>query len=555
MKRHVWSIVILLGLSFWTVKPLFQSGYFTMHDDTQVSRVIVMGNALRNGQFPVRWVSDLGYGYGLPLYNFYGPLPYYLGGGLYAAGVDAVTATKVMMGIGMILAALLMYALVVHIFGRLSGILSGILYAYAPYHAVQLYVRGAVGELWAYALLPLLLYGLYLGRGPGRRNDGAWIGGLAMAGIILSHTIMGYVTVAFYGIGLMIYAISLMFKKQFHVLHLTSYILSLVIGLSLSAFFWLPALIEMGYTNVSGQIGGSADFRDHFVCISQLWNSLWGFGGSAAGCIDGMSFKIGKIHVMLGLLGFGLSVIRLRRSFWKHPIGTISIVGMLMLIMLTSFSRWIWEVLPGLAYVQYPWRLLSGVALACAFLGSSVLYWISWRWVRLLLFFMFLAAVFMTNTKLFFPQFIYDKPARQFENKEDLGFRVSKLSDEYMPPSFTVPSAVTDIAHKIVTSDKNGGLAVDQEIDTETYAKLHIESSIPREIIINRAYFPGWQYWVNGVAQPLRISGGTPKVVLPAGRSVVELRFGSTMVRHLGNIISILAVLFFIRIYGKKSVA
>ena len=157
MKR-VLLVLIILFLSYVTVKPLFVSGFFPMHDDTQVGRVVAMGKALRTGQFPVRWVADLGYGYGYPIFNFYGPLPYYFGGSLYALGFQGLFATKVMMVAGIVLAGVTMFVLSSSVFGLYGGLLSGMLYVYAPYHAVQLYVRGSVGELWAYGFLPLVLY-------------------------------------------------------------------------------------------------------------------------------------------------------------------------------------------------------------------------------------------------------------------------------------------------------------------------------------------------------------------------------------------------------------
>ncbi|KKR71564.1 MAG: hypothetical protein UU15_C0048G0007, partial [Candidatus Levybacteria bacterium GW2011_GWC2_40_7] len=120
MKKVIGLIFVII-LSFWSVKSLIERGYFPMHDDTQVARVVVMGKALRNGQFPVRWVSDLGYGYGYPLYNFYGPLPYYFGGSLYALGVDSVMATKWMFGIGTVLAAVTMYFLLYPMLGLLAA--------------------------------------------------------------------------------------------------------------------------------------------------------------------------------------------------------------------------------------------------------------------------------------------------------------------------------------------------------------------------------------------------------------------------------------------------
>jgi len=546
MKKHYWSLLLLVVFTYWTVKPLFAPGYFSMHDDTQVARVIVMGRALRNGQFPVRWVSDLGYGYGYPLYNFYGPLPYYVGGGLYAAGVDAVVATKIMMGAGMVLSVFFMYALVQFLFGRMPGILAGVLYAYAPYHAVELYVRGAVGELWAYALLPLLFFGLFLGANAARKRDAAWIGGVALAGIILSHTITGYVTVAFYGIGLVLYTAYLLINKRFHSSLITYYASLLLIGLGLSAFFWLPAIVEMGYTNVTGQIGVTANFRDHFVCIPQLWNSLWGYGGSVPGCIDGMSFKIGKLHIMLAILGavFGFYSVRL-----------FVIIGIASVFMALGISRGMWDSIPGFAYVQYPWRLLTGVALSASVLGGSVLFWIRQRWAKIGTFAILLIAILGLNAKLFAPQMMYDKPADFFESSEELLWRVSKVSDEYLPPYFSKPMNFGGVAREILASNRDRGLAVETEINTETYAKLHIQAQASMDVILNRAYFPGWQYWVNGVRQQDQIDHGLPQVSIPAGKSVVEIRFGNTPVRFLGNILSMLIIVWFLKTYGKKSIA
>lgn len=546
MKKHYWSLLLLIIFTYWTVKPLFVPGYFPMHDDTQVARVIVMGRALRNGQFPVRWVSDLGYGYGYPLYNFYGPLPYYVGGVLYAAGVDAVAATKMMMGTGMILSAVFMYALVQFLFGRMPGILAGVLYAYAPYHAVELYVRGAVGELWAYAFLPLLFLGLFLASTSTRRKDGAWVGGLGLAGIILSHTITGYVVVAFYGIGLVMYAAYLFFNKRFHPSFIIHHSSILLIGLALSAFFWLPAIAEMGYTNVVGQIGVTANFRDHFVCIPQLWNSFWGFGGSVPGCIDGMSFKIGKLHIMLAILGAGLGL---------YSVRLFIIIGIVSVFLVLGISRGIWDFLPGFSYVQYPWRLLAGVALSASVLGGSVLFWIRQRWVKIGTFAILLIAILGLNAKLFMPQMTYDKPADFFESSEELLWRVSKVSDEYLPLSFQKPDSFQKVSREILASDRNRGLAVETEIDTETYAKLHISAQTPMDVVLNRVYFPGWQYWVNGVRQHVRLENGLPVTALPVGGSVVEIRFSDTLVRTIGNILSILTVLWFLKVYGKKSIA
>jgi len=71
---------LLIAVSLPAIYQIITPGYFPIHDDTQVVRVQQMYQALSAGQFPVRWVPDLGYGYGYPIFNFYNPLPYYIGG-------------------------------------------------------------------------------------------------------------------------------------------------------------------------------------------------------------------------------------------------------------------------------------------------------------------------------------------------------------------------------------------------------------------------------------------------------------------------------------------
>ena len=155
MKKIIVLLAVIL-LSTFGILSLLGPSYFPMHDDTQVGRVVSMARSLSDGQFPVRWVSDLGYGYGYPIFNFYGPLPYYIGGALTNLGIPAMFATKIMMGLGMILAPLLAFLVLEQFLGVMAAAVSAILFMYAPYHAVQLYVRGAVGELYATAFLPLL---------------------------------------------------------------------------------------------------------------------------------------------------------------------------------------------------------------------------------------------------------------------------------------------------------------------------------------------------------------------------------------------------------------
>ncbi|MBI4991572.1 hypothetical protein HZB96_05795, partial [Candidatus Gottesmanbacteria bacterium] len=298
------GLLLVIVLSFGTIRPLFSPGFFPMHDDTQPARIDQMAKSLISGQFPVRIVGELGYGFGYPLFNFYAPLPYYIGAFFNITGFDALAAAKIMFMIGIVLAGLSMFFLVKEIAGSQAALTSSILYMYAPYHAVDIYVRGAAGEFYALGFLPLILLGIIkitkpfyssspstfardklesrsLSRAKSRDlssrqartiKQGTIIGSLGFAGVLLSHNILGIITGYFLALFLIVYLCYLLLKKQR--LSVVCYLLSVVfLGIGLSAFFTLPAVVEKKYTKVEELTGGGSDFSSHFVYLDQLWNS------------------------------------------------------------------------------------------------------------------------------------------------------------------------------------------------------------------------------------------------------------------------------------------
>ena len=538
--------------------PLSGKGYFPMHDDTQVARVIVMGKALRQGQFPVRWVSDLGYGYGYPIFNFYGPLPYYVGGGLYALGVDSVIATKVMFGFGAMLAAIFSFLLFESAYGFLGGLVGSVVFAYAPYHAVEIYVRGAVGEYWAIAFVPLILWGMLLICQKKKHIPGIVIGSLGLAGVIVSHTILGFLTVVFVCAGVALYIAVHVSRKTPRVQLMRSLLAVLIVGLGLSAFFWLPALLEMKATGVTAMIQDApTGFFDHFVCIGQLWDSPWGYGGSAPGCAaDGMSFKLGKFHIIMAIMGIVVWIILLRKRK-KNQIIPIMIIGILLLCIsilgTIGISKSLWSVIPFISFIQYPWRLLSFTMLAVGICSGYVVAIFRKRSRRIALTIGVIIVCIFVNAKLFRPQYVYMRDSKAFEDSSELRFRISKISDEYLPPDIVKPKIQNDIVKTPV--QVNGALQARTLEETDTYLRVALDSAGSQRIVINKAFFPGWIYKVDGHEVVPSIALGLPSVIVSEGKSILELRFTDTGVRQLANIISLLSIVTLggVVLYGKKT--
>ena len=521
-----------------------------MHDDTQVSRVIEMGKALRDGQFPVRWVSDLGYGYGYPIFNFYGPLPYYAGGVLYAVGVPALIATKIMFAIGIIIPSVIIFWVLSVTVGWQAGLLTSILYLYAPYHAVQIYVRGAVGEYWELMFWPLIYYA-FISWEKQKRMEGPFVAGvIGISGAILAHTLLGYVTVLSVALFYIMYWLVRMVRRQFDVRVAFWQGMSLVLGLGVSAFFWIPAIAEMNLTSVSGQVSVTANYLDHFVCTGQLWTSLWGYGGSVAGCVDGQSYMLGKIHLLMALASAILWIV-LRPKEDKTSWAVGGVIFAAGIFFATSISETVWKFIPGFSYLQYPWRFLAFTGFGLALLGGSLPRIVpNGVWRTGIAVAGSVIVVFM-STKWFVPQYIYEKPSSAFEEPLDLQWRASKISDEYLPPAIIRPTDASGVVFDTIYSGDAFTVSVAEH--SSVHERLLVTATASAMVKLRKAYFPGWRYYVNEKEVVPLILNGLPSIEISKGSSEIVATLTNTSVRAWSNVISVISIvsLGFIY-YGKQ---
>jgi len=561
-------VLIILILSFGALRPLFVPGFFPMHDDTQPARVYEMAQALAFGQFPVRWVSDLGYGYGYPLFNFYAPLPYYVGAFFNLRGTDAITATKIMFGIGIILSALSMYFLGKELSGTLAGVAVSMLYLYAPYHAVNIYVRGAVGEYYAYGFLPLLLLGILkiiksprllkknrplnnLQSDPDQLKKGLLLSSLGFSGLLLSHNILGFITTFFLIIGLFLYLIYTLLKR----VRLRTFLVLLFclsVGFGIAAFFTVPAVAENKFTRVDELITGGSDFHQHFVYLDQLWDSPWGYGGSAPGRADGMSFKIGKVQL---LLGFAAIIYLFYLHIFRPKDGPNRSLSIIILISSTVFivsiflmleqSKVIWEILPGFSYIQYPWRFLNFTLISLTIL-TSFLFIAQKRIIQILLAVTIIGLTLWINIKYFVPQLYLSSQDKDYVSKFNLSYKISKISDEYLPHGFLIPRGPNEIVFHGMENAPNIAspeIIVNKIIkETPTEKSYSIIARKKSNTVTNLTFFPGWQAFLDGSKIPIGSSKGRITVLIFPGQHSLEFRLTNTFIQSFSNTVSLFSL-------------
>ena len=538
-------VILVVIFSAFTILPFLKPGFFPIHDDTQVARVYEMAKGLKDGMVPVRWSADLGYGFGYPIFNFYDPLSYYVGGIIEVIGLNALLATKLMMAIGIMLSGISMYLFAKEFWGKSGGILSALFYTYAPYHALDIYVRGDVAEFWAYAFIPLIFYSLL----KIHKSEGLKfivIGALAYAAVIISHNLTALMVTPFL-LGFSV-LLSLGNRKTSKNLFITIFL-----GFILSAFYWLPAVLEMSYTNVNSLIGGGSNFRDHFVCINQLWTSPWGYGGSTKGCVDGLSFMVGKYHIILTILLFVFALIALffgkyfnRFEKGKLIIIVLSSLGFLISIFFTlQVSQQIWELIRPMAFFQYPWRFLLTAVFFASFISGAI-FWVMEKYLKknaFIIIVLFLVSGFLVlvSVKFFVPEKYLQVDSNYYTNTYMLQWSTSKISDEYMPKNFQRPKTQNEIANFLSLNSK---IITVKNISIKTQSiAFDIDASKAQDLIIPLAYFPSWQGYVDGKRIVVKNNNGKIEISVPNGQHKLMFIFKENQIELIADVISLAGIL------------
>ena len=360
--------VILFILTIPAFYSLLKPGYYNMHDDMQMIRQLEMEKCLKDGQIPCRWSPDLGYEYGYPLFNFYPPMPYIVGQVYRTFGLSFVTSAKMIAVTQIILSTAFMYLLATEIFGPIGGILSALFYTYAPYHALNIYVRGAYNEAWAAVFFPLIFYFSYKLIKDGKYKNIIGVA-LGYAGLFLSHNPMVLTFTPFF-LGWCLFWLILdnkivFSKKIFKQIPLFfKFLFSGIFALSLTAFFTLPVIFEGKYTQVESMFQGYYTWSVHFASINQLFiSNFWSDGPSVWGPNDGMSFMVGYLHWILPLLIVlfsGFMLIKKKKLDKKIILSVfLSLLGLFSVFMVHNKSTIIWQIFTPIQKIQFPWRFLN----------------------------------------------------------------------------------------------------------------------------------------------------------------------------------------------------
>ena len=585
--------LVVLAICLLAIWPFLSRSALPMETDAElhVYRLAELARLVRGGEFYPRWAPNFYFGYGYPIFNYYAPLVYYLGLPVVLLPFfDAVIAVKAVFVLGLLAAGVGMYGLVRDTWGRPAAFVAAAAYVYAPYiHFVDPQMRGDLAESFSFGLFPLGLWALdRLGR---RGSPAAWLAAVTVvAAIILSHNLMAMV---FFGL-LLVWALwrlgvsnlvrlrarlpkdvaafagGLLSEGRFPAADVRSIIvlLPLLLGAGLAAFFWLPVGLERDAVNLTSLIGNGShfDFRNHFLSPGELFapSRFLDWGATEPDFL----FNLGLAQWALALTG----VVALVTGRARRPghASFFALAAAILLFMMTPASTFLWESIPLLPYLQFPWRLLGPVAAILAVLcgvgvdatvrafrdgAGSGRTATAARWMPAAVVGAFLVLALPLVQIPPWPGASWDTGAGGVARVEMRGRWLGTTSTaDFVPATVDV---IPDPSEQVMQDLLDGGpvdrvnratLPDGATVTARYLTPLHVQyqTNAPRDFLLRlfQFAFPGWQARVDGRVVPTEVARpeGFLVVPVPAGEHVVAVEFVETAARRLAWAVSALSL-------------
>jgi hypothetical protein len=603
-------LLLLLGFCVFALAPLTAPGYFIYGHDARHSVYFLQmfDMSIQDGAWFPRWATDMVFGYGYPLWLILAPIPFYVGEAFHLIGMDFVSAVKMVDGLAFFFSALGMYVFAKELYGKNAALVAAIAYAYIPYHLVDLYVRSAQAELVGFVFPPFVFWAFYRLAATHNLRYGSFAA-LAYAGLLLSHIQTAVLFTPIIGLYLVLLIVTTRppladsgpqtadridptadrkeptadgreptaDRGQMTVapdrglsrdilaaaksalsserIRFAFYVMcSLALAIAIAAIFVLPILAERKYLTDEPLIGGFFNFRKHFLNASQLLSPFWGYGA------DQFSLQLGSIPTLLSvvcLFGWRNMTPVVRR----HVVFFVLIVVAIIFALLAVSSP-AWELFSSVvAYVQFPWRLLSIATFDLAVLTGAALHAFEGDDKNLVSALAVVAILVVASYPYTEPQ--HTEASFNYQTQMDFEVKDRQLLGDTVWMSGERPEDSPLVPQYFSGIPLEKAIALDEGASAKTLRHggqsedVQVDSAAGTRVMFYTRYFPGWTARIDDQPAALQPHGeqGLILVSVPAGSHVVRLRFEDTLIRQVGAVISAVSLVIALAIVWKWRVS
>jgi hypothetical protein len=438
------------------------------------------------GDWYPRWLTDVNAGLGSPAFLFYSPGVYWLGSALEwlaPRDVHGFGRLVLLLQLGVVAAGLSAHRWLRRHWLEPEARAGALAYAACPYLALKIYSSFGVAELWAIACLPLLLLAT--------ERKTFW--GLAA----------GYAALALLHLPscLVFAAVPVVYSAWNSGIRAAARAVGAgLAGACLAAFYLVPAVMNRPFIVEHHFLQGRFDYRENFSHPDAI---------------------LAALLTLLPVLWLAVRLPREQRATpWKAGATRFWAAEVLAAcVMMTPLSVPLWDALPPLQYLQFPFRFFTALIPGIVWLEGRLLAVRPFPGFRLVV---TATAYVVVVVGAALPAFVTDPaPLRQFLDQRVVAapeYQTRWMAESKLAP-WALPPEIVRSSVAALTSG-SGRVEVEQWSSRRIVLRTMIETP-QAQVRLKTAYFPGWTNAEQGNAiEPV---DGLLGVMLHKGQERVEL--------------------------------
>ncbi|OGW56224.1 MAG: hypothetical protein A2Y81_03860 [Nitrospirae bacterium RBG_13_43_8] len=525
-KRNLVDIIILAIVPLIITFPLFSSSNLIASQDIRFHFVWSeqFYKTLSEGVLFPQWLDTL-FGYGSPTFIFYAPLSFYVISIINFLTNSHILSINLAVYLSFFLSGLSMYVFARNLNGERAGVISGVLYQLIPFHIFDLYERGVIPELLAFAFFPLIL--LFMRKIFIDRNSSSVVYmGLAYAGLIITHLVSSFMfTFIMAGYGAYL---SLAEKKK----GIFRMFCAVILGIGLSSIYLLPILFERNFIHI--------EFIRYF-------DYVYSFLFLKINSADKFYIVLQRIVIIeTAFLFFSILLIAKKKLYPKNIF--FLLLMFISLFLTIPFSLFIWKYVPEFSNLQFPWRWLTFSGLSVSIVAGNLIGNFKGD-VRRATCIIFSPLIIVSLLILFSASYFKDEQIQNFRTHSNIF-----SPREYRPIWIKNYNKMLPPTEKVSISSGNGSIDI---IDWKSNQRIiSTNGRTPLRLKLSTFYYPGWKARIDGTYGSIILEKETGSMLIevPEGKHKVEFIFEDTPVRYYGKVVSVISliVLFLVYLYGVR---